>query len=182
MGSVSLDELAADERSRLQGVIVVHRGRIVHEDYPGMRPDDNHLWFSVSKTLPATVLIVMEAQGKLDFGDPVERHLPEMAGTSWEGIAVRDILDMASGLDVEETPGRMGDPDHVVHRFFRTALGGEAGGADGAPVTVDDLIHSVEDVEDVPPGVIFEYSSLDHAGGDDARGAARGPALRGAAR
>ena len=88
--------------------------------------DANHLWFSVSKTLPATVLIVMEAQGKLDFGDPVERHLPEMRGTAWEGIVVRDVLDMASGLDVEETPGRMGDPDHVVHRFFRTALGGEA--------------------------------------------------------
>ena len=161
MGSVSLDELAADERSRLQGVIVVHRGRIVHEDYPGMRPDDNHIWFSVSKTLPATVLIVMEAQGKLDFADPVERYLPEMAGTSWEGIAVRDILDMASGLDVEETPGRMGNPDHVVHRFFRTALGGDVRGADGKPLTVNDLIYSVEDVEDVPPGVIFEYSSLD---------------------
>lgn len=160
MGSISLDELAVDERSRLQGFIVVHRGRIVHEIYPGMRPDDNHIWFSVSKTLPATVLTIMEAQGKLSFGDPVERHLPEMRGTAWEGIAVRDILDMASGLDIEETPGRMGNPDHTVHRFFRTALGGEVRGADGKPLTVDELIRSAEDVEGTPAGAIFEYSSL----------------------
>lgn len=161
MGSFSVDELAADERSRLQGFIVVHEGRIVYETYPGMRPDDNHIWFSVSKTLPATVLTILEAQGKLSFSDPVERHLPEMKGTNWEGISVRDVLDMSSGLDVEETPERMGggDQDHLVYRYFMTTTAG-ARGADGATVTDDDLILAVENLEDVPAGTVFQYSSL----------------------
>lgn len=160
VGRITLDELAAHERSRLQGFIVVHRGAIVYEIYPGMRRNDNHIWFSVSKTLSAMVLTIMEAQGKIRFSDPVDRYIPEMKGTNWEGIAVRDIMDMASGLDLEETPDSMGDRRHKVHQYFKITLGGEEAGWDGEPVTIDELIYSIDDVPEVPPGTVFEYSSL----------------------
>lgn len=157
-GSITVEAFVNDELSRLQGLVVVHEGQIIYENYPGMRPNDNHIWYSVSKTLPAMVLTMMEAQGKLSFDDPVETYIPEMKGTNWEGIPVRDVMDMASGMDIEERFDTILNPEHKVHHYFKISLGGEVPKEDGSPLTVDDVIYSLDKTGE--PGEIFEYSSL----------------------
>lgn len=163
LGELTLDELVVDERSRIQGFIVVHEGNIVYERYPGMRPNDNHIWYSVSKTVPSLLIAILEAQGKIDVYDPIDEYVAETKGTRWEGIDVIDILDMASGLDLEETPETMLSEHHKVNQFFRTSLGASISRddpADSSPLTVDEIIYSIDDDETSPPGTIFQYSSL----------------------
>ena len=163
LGELTLDELIVDERSRIQGFIVVHQGSIVYEKYPGMRPNDNHIWYSVSKTVPSLLLAILEAQGRVDVNDPVDEYMAETKGTHWEGIKIIDILDMASGLDLEETQETMLSEDHKVNQFFRTSLGGRVSRddlADSSPLTVDEIIYSIDDDETSAPGTIFQYSSL----------------------
>jgi CubicO group peptidase (beta-lactamase class C family) len=101
-GALALDSMLADPRYRVQGFIVVHRGRIAYEHYPGMRPTDNHLWWSSAKILAGTLAAVLAAEGKLDPAKPVEHYLPEFAGSGWQGTSIRDLADHASGIAAEE--------------------------------------------------------------------------------
>ena len=163
-GPMSLDAFVSHEISRTQGIVVVHKGRIVYEKYPGMDENDNHIWFSTGKTLPATLLTIMEAQGKLDVSDPVEKYLPKAKGTPWEGIRIIDVMDMASGLDIYESLPTMMNEDHKVNKYFRISIGGENIQRDGAPEgqfwTIDELVYALDDNEDVAPGTLYQYSSL----------------------
>ena len=163
-GEMPLNEVIVHERSRIQGFIVVHKGRIVYEKYPGMDENDNHIWYSVSKTLPATILSILEAQGKVSVNDPVDKYLDKAKDTHWEGIRIIDVMDMASGLDLAETVDTMLNEDHKVNKFFRISIGGDKVARDdnGQPAywTIDDLMYAIDDKEDVAPGTIFEYSSL----------------------
>ena len=53
--------------SATDGVVVVHDGRIVFEDYPRMLPTDKHIWFSVSKTFVSTAVAKNLARNALRF-------------------------------------------------------------------------------------------------------------------
>ena len=182
-GMMPLDEVIVHEKSRIQGFIVVHKGKIVYEKYPGMDENDNHIWYSVSKTLPATILSILEAQGRVSVNDPVDKYLARAEGTHWKGIRIIDVMDMASGLDLAETVDTMLNEDHKVNKYFRISIGGDKvardDNGDTAHWTIDDLMYAIDDKEDVAPGTIFEYSSLNTAPADNAgRGSIR-PALHG---
>ncbi|EDY50995.1 beta-lactamase [Streptomyces clavuligerus] len=56
---------------------------------------------SVTKTFVATVLLQMEAEGRLDLDDTVEKHLPGLVrgnGNDGRKITVRQLLNHTSGL------------------------------------------------------------------------------------
>lgn len=155
LGEMTLDALMADPRSRIQGFIVVHRGRIVYERYPGMREEDHHLWFSSSKSVAGLLVGLLEADGRIDVGKPIDAYLPELAGTDWQGIRVIDILDMSSGLDLVESERTRTDPASPVNHFFRIELGDTS---DLGTLTSDQILFAVR--KKGPPGEAFEYSSL----------------------
>lgn len=155
LGEMSLDELIADPRSRIQAWVVVQGGRILFETYPGMREDDHHLWFSVSKTLAGLAVGLLEADGLIDVGRPIDAYLPELGATWWHGVRIIDILDMASGLDLAENEQSRTDRFSTVGKFFRIELGDTSG---LGQLTSDQILFSTG--QKGPPGEIFEYSSL----------------------
>ena len=63
-GRMSLDALV--ERGPVAGWVVVHRGEVVYERYPRMRPFDRHICWSVTKTFPAALVAMLEAEGRVD--------------------------------------------------------------------------------------------------------------------
>lgn len=95
-GEMSLDEWTTDHTD---GVLVIHKGKIIYEKYPRMRPYDKHIWWSVSKSVAGTIVGMLEEQGLVDVSKPVETYIEEFKGTDWEGTPVIDILDMASGSE-----------------------------------------------------------------------------------
>jgi hypothetical protein len=91
------------EDTYTDGILVLHRGRIVMERYfNDMTPDTTHLCMSVSKSITATVAGSLAENGKLGPGDLVTKHVPELAGTSFEGCTVRHLLDMRAGTRFNE--------------------------------------------------------------------------------
>ena len=163
IGLTTLDDMIANDVSRVQGFVVVQNGKIIYETYPGMDENDNHIWYSTGKTLPAMVLTILEQQGKLDANDPIEMYMDELKGTNWEGIRIIDIMDMASGLDLAETMNTMMVEDHKVNKYFRISIGWdeiERDGVESEPWTIPELLNAIDGKEDVPPGTVFEYSSL----------------------
>jgi CubicO group peptidase (beta-lactamase class C family) len=91
------------EETYTDGLLVLHRGRVVHERYEnGLTPSTTHLLMSVSKSITATVTGILVGRGLLSPGDLVTRHVPELAGTSFEGCTVRHLLDMRAGTRFNE--------------------------------------------------------------------------------
>ena len=89
------------------GFLVIQDGAVVTERYlDGMRDTDTHLLMSCSKSLASILFGVLAGRGLLAPGDLVTRHLPELAGTAWEGCRLQHILDMRAGnawdYDVDE--------------------------------------------------------------------------------
>jgi CubicO group peptidase (beta-lactamase class C family) len=87
----------------VDGCIVLHAGKIVYEKYPTIQPDDRHLIFSVTKAFVTTALAILEGEGKIDLKKPVESYLPELKGSAWAGIRLRDVADMRSGIEGNES-------------------------------------------------------------------------------
>lgn len=86
------------------GLLVIHDGAVVCEAYAqGMRPDDTHMLWSISKSIAGTLAGVLVERGALAPEDDVITHVPELVGTSFEGARVRDLLDMRAGSDYDET-------------------------------------------------------------------------------
>jgi CubicO group peptidase (beta-lactamase class C family) len=91
------------ERTYTDGLLVLHRGTVVREEYfNAMRPDSRHLLMSVSKSVTSAVCGVLVDRGMLAPTDLVTEHLPELVGTSWDGCTVRALLDMRAGTRFDE--------------------------------------------------------------------------------
>src|SRR5688572_2154893 len=75
------------------GLIVVHRGRIVYERYPRMRPVDRHLLFSITKAFVGMAVAILEDRGQVRLDRPISEYLPELKGTDWEAAPLRDVLE-----------------------------------------------------------------------------------------
>ena len=105
----------------VDGCIVLHAGKIVYERYPTIQPNDSHLIFSVTKAFVTTALAILEDQGKIDLQKPVESYLPELKGSGWAGIRLRDVADMRSGIEGNESgPDAYRNPAHKQFQLEAT--------------------------------------------------------------
>lgn len=92
------------ERTHTDGFLVLHRGRVVAERYRnGMVAGTPHLLMSVSKSIASTLAGILAGGGALDVASPVTRVVPELAGTSFDGATVQQLLDMRTGTRFDET-------------------------------------------------------------------------------
>lgn len=92
-------------REFIDGFIVLQGGRIVYERYfSGMRPDEAHLWQSMTKSVTGLLAEMLIAEGVLDPARTAGDYVPEIAGTVWGRASLRDLLDMA--VNVEEPSTR----------------------------------------------------------------------------
>jgi len=141
--------------SYTDGFLVLHQGQIVAEHYfNGMAPDTPHLLMSVSKSVTSAVAGVLAGRGALDVSAPVERIVPELAGTSFEGAAVQDLLDMRAGTRFDET---YENPEADVRTYERVYLWRPD---DGRPRPADALGYFGTLRNDGPHGGPFRYRSI----------------------
>lgn len=118
---VTLDEAIAS--GPFDGFVVVHRGRIVYERYPRMRPEDKHALFSVTKALVGTAVGILEDRGQVRTDRALGEVIRELKGTGWEKVTVKEALEMASGMEGAETSGDpYADPRHK-HYQLEASLG-----------------------------------------------------------
>lgn len=155
LGSLSLDDYIAGDT--VDGLLIIHKGKIVYEAYPRMRAIDKHLLMSVSKAYAGTAIAMLEDQGLMDATEPVDKYLPELKGSGWEGVAVRDVLDMASGIDCfEQEEGSFTNPETCYYHYEASA--GWLKATDATPDTPFEYMKTL--TRHRPPGEGFEYTSI----------------------
>ncbi len=155
LGDLTLNDYLAHPESGAQAMIVVHRGRIAFEAYPGMRDFDDHVWMSISKTTVSLLVRMLADEGKVEVDAPIDSYLTRLGDTDWAGTRVQDLLDMASGMDIVENQEARLDPNSTISRFNAAGVGEP--GANGKVERQFDVISSAKRLR--PPGEAFEYSS-----------------------
>ena len=85
------------------GVVVLHRGRIVYEKYFGaLQPDLVHSAFSVTKSFVGTLAAMQVHAGALDEDKLVPHYIPELRDTAYGDATVRQVMDMLIGVRYSE--------------------------------------------------------------------------------
>jgi len=86
------------------GVMVLADGKVVHEEYGlGMGPQDRWTSFSVAKSFTSTLLGAAVKDGHIaSLDDPVTKYIPGLAGSAYEGVTVRQLATMTSGVKWNE--------------------------------------------------------------------------------
>jgi CubicO group peptidase (beta-lactamase class C family) len=85
------------------GIVVLHRGRLVYERYFGaLEPHLPHSCFSITKSYAATLAAALVHERVLDDTKTIPHYLPEMKGTAYDDATLRMVMDMQTGLDYSE--------------------------------------------------------------------------------
>ena len=132
-----------------QGVVVVRDGVIVAEWYAGGADQDS--WaasWSMAKSFTSALIGIAIDDGLVASVDvPMVTYYPEFAGTEREGITLRDVLQMASGLDWNEDydPAAIQESDIIQQVLYNT----------------DQLAYAADRPAATTPGTSFNYSSGD---------------------
>ena len=153
-GKMTLADYVGD--SSVNGAIVIHQGSIVFESYPRMRPNDQHFYMSVSKPFAATIVAILEDRELIDTAEDIATYLPVLRGSGWDGVTVRDVLDMTSGIGcLEFEEGAYDDPTTCYYQY--EAAIGMLGSTEATKASVYDHLATLESHR--PPGEAFEYTS-----------------------
>lgn len=105
----------------LAAVLVLQDGRIRNERYDlGLTAVGRWTSFSMTKAVTDTLVGVALRQGKLrSLDDQVTMYLPEMKGSAYEGVTVRQLMTMTSGVRWNENY-TSSDADNV--RLYTTTV------------------------------------------------------------
>ncbi|MEM6702747.1 MAG: serine hydrolase, partial [Acidobacteriota bacterium] len=155
-GPTSFDQLVQSGRTGTMGVVVLARGEIVYESYPQMEPHEKPIWWSVTKVLAGTLVELLIERGQVDPADSIDRYLPRLAGSDFAGVSVRDVLDMASGVDCPD--GDYSDTSTCYMQF--EAAFGDAERTASSPNDPYDYVASLDVGRWAEPGTGFDYSGV----------------------
>jgi CubicO group peptidase (beta-lactamase class C family) len=91
--------------NRVAGMLVLKEGEVAFEYYGlGNGPETSWMSMSVVKSMTATLVGMAIRDGYIDsLDDTLERYLPRFAGSAYDGVTVRQLLQMASGVRWNET-------------------------------------------------------------------------------
>lgn len=96
-GGLSLNDYV--QQVEVNGLIIIHKGKIVFEGYPRMFPNDLHVNFLITQVYVSTAVAILEDRGLIDTSKPIDYYFDDLKNTDWEGVPVIDILSMSSGID-----------------------------------------------------------------------------------
>ncbi|QDH73588.1 serine hydrolase [Brevundimonas sp. M20] len=115
---LDLDPAAYMVDQRVAGVLVLQDGKIRLERYGlGIDADTRWVSFSMTKSLTSTLVGAALKSGAIaSLEDPVTRYLPALAGGGYDGVTVRQLLTMTSGVAWNED---YFDPNADVARFLQ---------------------------------------------------------------
>jgi hypothetical protein len=137
-----LDELVTT------GLIIVQDDTILLERYQrGHAPAGHHIAWSVSKSFVSALFGIAVEEGHVpDIMAPVTDYLPELEGSGYDGVPIKHVLQMSSGVGFNED---YGDPFSDINRM-------------GPSMALGSLLDFAATLERArPPGTLQHYVSVD---------------------
>lgn len=117
---MALDSIAA--------LLVLKDGKIAYETYQrGNTPETRWMSMSVAKSITSTLAAIAIKEGRIAGLDaPVTDYVPALAGSAYDGVSVKDVLMMSSGVRWNET---YTDPSSDRRALLKAQIAQEPGSA-----------------------------------------------------
>jgi CubicO group peptidase (beta-lactamase class C family) len=93
------------QRYRAAGLLVMKRDAVVCERYAlGQTRETPWISFSMAKSISSTLVGAAIHDGFIaGIDEPVVRTVPELCGSAYDGVSIRNVLQMSSGVRWNET-------------------------------------------------------------------------------
>jgi len=116
------------ELNRIAALLVLQDGRVQLERYRfGNTPRTRWMSMSVAKSITSTLVGAALRQGYIrSLSDSVTHYVPALRGTAYDGVQLRDVLMMASGVRWNET---YTDPTSDRRRLLDAQISQQRGAA-----------------------------------------------------
>jgi CubicO group peptidase (beta-lactamase class C family) len=131
-------------------LVVIKNGNLVFEDYYlGTKPEDRRISWSVAKSFLSAMFGIAVTDGRIkSLDDPVDLYAPMLKGSVYEGVPIRNVLNMASGIAFNEDYLSFWSDINKMGRVL--ALGGSM---DGYAASLKNQLRK--------PGLARQYTSID---------------------
>lgn len=142
------------ERTYTNALLVIKDGRIVTEIYRNATDARSRfMGWSMTKSVTAVLIGCALADGRIDSLDtPISRYLPELKGGGYEGVSIRHVMQMRSGVEYEERYD-FANPGRAASNHIASLVRNVTRFADAART----LPRQHE------PGGVFQYKTIDTA-------------------
>ncbi len=138
------------EKLDTTALIVIQDGKVLYEAYfKDTGRDDRRISWSMAKSFMSGLYGQAVESGQIkSLDDKVEDYVPMLKGSAYEGVSIRNVLNMASGITYNED---YMDPKSDINDMGRIlGLGG----------SMDDYAAGLS-ARDVPAGTRWQYVSID---------------------
>ena len=131
------------------GFLVLHSDRVVYENYwRGTKPTTKTIGWSVTKSFVSALMGIAIAEGKIrSLQDSVTQYVPELKGSAYDGVRLKDVLQMSSGASWNEDYSNWNSDINRWARVF--ALGS----------SLDQFITTLK--REHAPGTYHRYNTMD---------------------
>ena len=97
----SLDLPTFLDETETDGLIVLKDGNVAYEHYGRTNSEQSvHIMMSMTKSVTGLICGILIERGDLDINALVSNYVPEIRGTPYEDVTVRQCLDMRTGIQV----------------------------------------------------------------------------------
>lgn len=147
----SIDDFMA--ANRVSGLIAVKDGKVVLEKYAlGRKPEDRWTTFSVAKSITSTLVGAAIRDGWIkSYYDDITYYLPELKGTAYDGVSIREAMTMQSGVKWNED---------YADRRSDVSLAGQQAFKGGHPIENNPLLNYMAKLpRAAEPGTKFNYNT-----------------------
>jgi CubicO group peptidase (beta-lactamase class C family) len=140
----------AMQELRINALLVLRDGRLVRELHRnGGSEESRYIGFSMSKSWMSMLIGIALEQGRIrSLEDKVVAYLPELAGTAYDEVTLRNLLTMRAGTSWKEDYSPGTELDRV-----------RDGSTNTEDIHYEDFARTMRLVR--PPGTTFNYSTLD---------------------
>ena len=130
-------------------ILVLKEGEIRFEQYALTGgPEVQWISWSVAKSFISALIGVAVDEGLIsDIEDAIDGYVPDLTGSAYEGVRIKDVLQMSSGARWNED---YSDPDSDINRFGAAITGG---------LGLDEFVAGM--VRATEPGTLCQYNSAD---------------------
>ena len=141
------------EKTSTNALLVINNQRIVSEIYRNASNEKTRfISWSMAKSITSTLIGIALSEGKItSIDDPVTKYLPEMEGSGYQGVTIRHLLMMRSGVDWVEIY-KFKEPTQLTEVHDNSLVGYKYRWCDYA---------AKQSKPKNAPGTVFNYSTLD---------------------
>ena len=134
---------------KTDGLIVLHKGDLLYENYwQGNSKDQPHISWSVAKSFLSALIGIAYHDGLIeDLSDPITKYLNDFNDTGYANVAIKDILQMSSGVIFNED---YADYNSDINKFARALAQG---------TSMRDFAKNLKNGKE--PGTFNHYVSID---------------------